>query len=67
MKLVSNSVHDTLCLGKGNETERLCIDDMQFNMVTKIEARDWQQIFYDKEYATNGIFGLGMHSSSINN
>ena len=41
---------------------------MKFNMVTKIEAMDWQQIFYDKAYATNGIFGLGLHSNmTLNN
>lgn len=35
-----------------------------FYMVNKIEAKDWQQVFYQDAYATNGIFGLGMEAVS---
>jgi len=37
-------------------------------MVKQIQARDWQQVFYEEAYATNGIFGLGMQANdTINN
>ena len=36
MRMKSDSAHDTLCLGSGNVTERLCLDDMEFNMVNQI-------------------------------
>jgi hypothetical protein len=36
MRMKSDSVYDTLCLGKGNETQRLCLDNQEFNMVNQI-------------------------------
>jgi len=68
MRFKSDSAHDTLCLGSGNSTQRMCLENMDFNMVKKIDAKDWQQVFYEDEYATNGIFGLGMLANeTINN
>jgi hypothetical protein len=60
MRMKSDTAFDTLCLGSGGETDRLCLDHMEFNMVNSIDAKDWQQVFYQDAYATNGIFGLGM-------
>lgn len=58
--------HDTLCLGSGGNSTRLCLDDQYIGMVKSIQAKDWQQVFYSEAYATNGVFGLGTEDISTN-